>query len=141
MDKQPLAQRRRQMATAQQYANRRASASAAADPATTSMSAFWGWKSFGTAFHRKSCGSRPRKPAEADPRRGHQTESPADAGIGDARIDRLEAVTKRLDPKTVEALLAKLQAPPLDEISDLKTLQHVVFGLEELAGPNQPHAA
>jgi|NGEPerStandDraft_6_1074524.scaffolds.fasta_scaffold83886_2 hypothetical protein len=56
-------------------------------------------------------------------------------------IDRLEAVTKGLDPKTVEALLTKLQAPPLGEISDLKTLQHIVFGLEELAGPNQPHAA
>ena len=56
-------------------------------------------------------------------------------------FDRLEAVTKRLDPKTVEALLAKLQAPPLAEISDLKTLQHVVFGLEELAGPDQHHAA
>jgi hypothetical protein len=54
---------------------------------------------------------------------------------------RLEAVTTRLDAKTVEALLAKLQAPPLGEISDMKTLQHVVFGLEELAGPNQPHAA
>ncbi len=54
---------------------------------------------------------------------------------------RLEAVTKRLDAKTVEALLAKLQAPPLSEIPDMKTLQHVVFGLEELAGPNQPHAA
>jgi len=56
-------------------------------------------------------------------------------------INRLEAVTKRLDPETVEALLAKLQAPPLGEISDLKTLQHIVFGLEELAGPNQHHAA
>ena len=56
-------------------------------------------------------------------------------------IDRLEAVTKRLDPKTVEALLTKLQAPPLGEISDLKTLQHIVYGLEELARPNQPHAA
>jgi len=54
---------------------------------------------------------------------------------------RLEAVTKRLEPKTVEALLAKLQAPPLAEISDMKTLQHVVFGLEELAGPDQHHAA
>ena len=54
---------------------------------------------------------------------------------------RLEAVTKRLEPKTVEALLAKLQAPPLAEISDMKTLQHVVFGLEELDGPNQHHAA
>ena len=56
-------------------------------------------------------------------------------------IDRLASVTKRLDPKTVEALLTKLQAPPLGEISDLKTLQHIVFGLEELAGPDQPHAA
>jgi len=56
-------------------------------------------------------------------------------------INRLEAVTKRLDPKTVEALLAKLQAPPLGEISDIKTLQHIVFGLEELAGPNQHHPA
>ena len=54
---------------------------------------------------------------------------------------RLEAVTKRLEPKTVESLLAKLQAPPLAEISDMKTLQHVVFGLEELAGPDQQHAA
>jgi hypothetical protein len=56
-------------------------------------------------------------------------------------INRLEAVTKRLDPKTVEALLAKLQPPPLGEISDLKTLQHIVFGLEEIAGPDQPNAA
>ena len=56
-------------------------------------------------------------------------------------IERLEAVTKRLDAKTVEALLAKLQAPPLGEISDMKTLQHVVFGLEELAGSDQHHAA
>jgi len=54
---------------------------------------------------------------------------------------RLEAVAKRLDAKTVEALLAKLQAPPLAEISDIKTLQHVVFGLEELAGSDQHHAA
>ena len=56
-------------------------------------------------------------------------------------IARLDAVTKRLDAKTVEALLAKLQAPPLGEISDMKTLQHVVFGLEELAGSDQHHAA
>ena len=53
---------------------------------------------------------------------------------------RLEAVTKRLEPKTVEALLAKLQAPPLNKIADIKTLQNVVLGLEELAGPVQPHA-
>jgi hypothetical protein len=51
-------------------------------------------------------------------------------------FDRLDAVTKRLDRNTVEALLAKLQAPPLDEIEDMKTLEHVVFGLEELAGPD-----
>ena len=53
---------------------------------------------------------------------------------------RLEAVTKRLEPKTVEALLAKLQAPSLNNIADIKTLQNVVLGLEELAGPVQPHA-
>ena len=56
-------------------------------------------------------------------------------------IARLDSVTKRLDAKTVEALLAKLQAPPLGEISDMKTLQHVVFGLEELVGSDQHHAA
>jgi hypothetical protein len=55
-------------------------------------------------------------------------------------IDRLEAVTKRLDPNTVKALLEKLQAPPLNEIADIKTLQNIVLGLEELAGPAQPHA-
>jgi hypothetical protein len=56
-------------------------------------------------------------------------------------LDRLEAVTKRLDPNTVMGLLDKLQVPPLNEIADTKTLQHVVFGLEDLAGPTQPHAA
>jgi hypothetical protein len=56
-------------------------------------------------------------------------------------IERLEAVTRRLDAKTVVALLAKLQAPPLGKISDMKTLQRVVFGLEELAGSDQHHAA
>ena len=56
-------------------------------------------------------------------------------------LSRLDAVTKPLDPNTVKALLAKLQAPPLDEIADLKTLQHVVLGLEELTGPTRPHAA
>jgi hypothetical protein len=56
-------------------------------------------------------------------------------------IDRLDAVTKRLDPNTVKALLEKLQAPPLNEITDIKTLQNVVLGLEELAGPTQHHAA
>jgi len=49
-------------------------------------------------------------------------------------IDRLEAVTKRIDPSTMEDMLAKLQAPPLGSITDIKTLQRVVVGLEELAG-------
>jgi len=53
---------------------------------------------------------------------------------------RLETVTKRLEPETVDALLAKLQAPPLNNIADIKTLQNVVLGLEELAGPVQSHA-
>ena len=53
-------------------------------------------------------------------------------------LSRLDAVTKPLDGNTVKELLAKLQAPPLDKIADLKTLQHVVLGLEELAGPNAP---
>jgi hypothetical protein len=56
-------------------------------------------------------------------------------------IDRLDAVTKRLDPNTVKGLLDKLQVPPLNEIADLKTLQNVVLGLEELAVRTQPNAA
>jgi len=56
-------------------------------------------------------------------------------------FDRLEAVSKRLDPNTVKGLLDKLQVPPLNEITDIKTLQNVVLRLEELAGPTQPHAA
>jgi len=49
-------------------------------------------------------------------------------------IDRLEAITKRINPSTMEDMLAKLQAPPLGSITDIKTLQRVVLGLEELAG-------
>jgi hypothetical protein len=56
-------------------------------------------------------------------------------------IDRLEAVTKRLEPNAVKALLEKLQAPPLNETTDIKMLQNVVLGLEELASPRQHHAA
>ena len=55
-------------------------------------------------------------------------------------IDRLEAVMKRSDPNTVQGLLAKLQAPPLGAIVDIKTLQHVVHGLEELAGSKRQGA-
>ena len=65
----------------------------------------------------------------------------ADAESATRGLDRLEAVTKRLDPNTVKGLLDKLQVPPLNEIADIKTLQNVVLGLEELAGPTQPHAA
>jgi hypothetical protein len=59
-------------------------------------------------------------------------------------LQRLESATRgfeRLGSNTVEAFLAKLQAPPLREIADIKTLQNVVLGLEELAGLTQPHAA
>ena len=48
-------------------------------------------------------------------------------------FDRLSTVRKRIDPKMLESLLAKLQAPPLAEIADMKTLRNVVFGLEDLA--------
>ena len=56
-------------------------------------------------------------------------------------IDRLEAVLKRIDPNTVQALLTKLQVSSLGQIADIKTLQNVVLGLEELVGSNRPHAA
>ena len=56
-------------------------------------------------------------------------------------IDRLEAVTKRLDPDRVESLLTKLHVPALGEVADIKTLQQVVLGLEALAGPTQQQAA
>ena len=56
-------------------------------------------------------------------------------------LDRLDAVTQRLDPNTVKGLLDKLQVPPLNEIADIKTLQNVVLGLEELAGLSPTHGA
>jgi hypothetical protein len=49
-------------------------------------------------------------------------------------IDRLKAVIKRIDPSRMEGMVAKLQPPPLGPITDIKTLQRVVPGLEELAG-------
>jgi len=96
----------------------------------------------GTAFYRnilRECGRVNQPKLIRDPavkRKVLQTLESVTRGF-----DRLDAVTKRLAQKTVEELLAKLQAPPLDEISDMKTLQHVVFGLEELAGSNGHHAA
>ena len=56
-------------------------------------------------------------------------------------IDRLEAVLKRIDPNTVQALLTKLQVSSLGQIADIKTLQNVVLGLEQFAGPEAPAAA
>lgn len=55
-------------------------------------------------------------------------------------INRLNAVTQHVDPTTVGALLSKLQAPPLNQIADMKTLQQVVFGLEELTSLSHHHA-
>ena len=49
-------------------------------------------------------------------------------------IERLEAVLQRMDPNTVQGVLAKVQAPRLGQIADIKTLQRVVLGLEEFAG-------
>ena len=49
-------------------------------------------------------------------------------------VHRLNAVKKRVDPKVLESLLAKVQAPPLAEIGNMKTLRDVVLGLEQLAG-------
>jgi len=54
-------------------------------------------------------------------------------------INRLSAVGKRIGPKMLETLLAKIQAPPLAEIADMKTLRDVVFGLEELADSPPAH--
>lgn len=54
-------------------------------------------------------------------------------------FDRLTAVRKRVDAKTLESLLAKIQAPPLAEIADMKTLRDVVFGLEQLANSPPAH--
>jgi hypothetical protein len=56
-------------------------------------------------------------------------------------LERLEAVVERLDIDTVKRLLDKLQVPPLNEITDLKTLQSVVLGLEELASQDRGDAA
>ena len=56
-------------------------------------------------------------------------------------FDRLSTVRKRIDPKMLESLLAKIQAPPLAEIADMKTLRNVVFGLEQLADSSSAHPA
>jgi hypothetical protein len=45
-------------------------------------------------------------------------------------LRRMEAVLDRIPEEQVNALLAKLQAPPLNEIADMPTLVQVVQGLE-----------
>ena len=47
-------------------------------------------------------------------------------------VARLNAVKKRVDPKALESLLTRVQAPPLAEIGNMKTLREVVLGLERL---------
>jgi hypothetical protein len=54
-------------------------------------------------------------------------------------VDRLSAVRKRIDPKTLASLIAKLQAPALAEIADMKTIRNVVFGLAEFADSPSAH--
>jgi hypothetical protein len=48
-------------------------------------------------------------------------------------VQRLTALKKRIDPKAMESQLAKIQAPPLAEIGNMKTLRDVLLGLEQLA--------
>ena len=48
-------------------------------------------------------------------------------------VHRLNAVKKRVDPKVLEGRLAKVQAPPLAEIGNMKTVRKVVLDLEQLA--------
>jgi hypothetical protein len=52
-------------------------------------------------------------------------------------FERLHAATSRVDPKMVESLLEKLQAPRLTEIPDMKMLRTVVFAIEHLADSRQ----
>ena len=108
--------------------------------ATSLMSAFWGWrKSSELRSTGTSCGSTG---GSTNPKLIRDVAIKQRVLESVARgIERLEAVLQRMDPSTVQAVLAKQQAPPLGQIADIKTLQHVVLGLEELAEPTQPHAA
>jgi len=57
-------------------------------------------------------------------------------------LRRMEVVLDRIPEQEVGALLAKLQAPPLNEIADMPTLVQVVQGLEGIVNngshPTQP---
>jgi hypothetical protein len=56
-------------------------------------------------------------------------------------LRRMEAVLDRIPEQQVSALLAKLQAPPLNEIADMPTLVQVVQGLESIVNGSHPSAA
>jgi len=56
-------------------------------------------------------------------------------------LRRMEAVLDRIPEQQVSALLAKLQAPPLNEIADMPTLVQVVQGLEGIVNGSHPSAA
>jgi hypothetical protein len=56
-------------------------------------------------------------------------------------LRRMEAVLDRVPEQQVSALLAKLQAPPLNEIADMPTLVQVVQGLESIVNGSHPRAA
>jgi len=56
-------------------------------------------------------------------------------------LRRMEAVLDRVSEQQVSALLAKLEAPPLNEIADMPTLVQVVQGLETIVNGSHPSAA
>ena len=56
-------------------------------------------------------------------------------------LRRVEAVLDRVPEQQVSALLAKLDAPPLNEIADMPTLVQVVQGLESIVNGSHPSAA
>ena len=56
-------------------------------------------------------------------------------------LRRMESVLDRVPERQVSALLAKLQAPPLNEIADMPTLVQVVQGLEGIVNGSHPSAA
>jgi len=56
-------------------------------------------------------------------------------------LRRMEAVPDRVPEQQISALLAKLQAFPLNEIADMPTLVQVVQGLEGIVSGSHPSAA
>ena len=56
-------------------------------------------------------------------------------------LRRMDAVLDRVPEQQASALLAKLQAPPLNEIADMPTLVKVVQGLEGVVKASHTSAA